>query len=340
MPARMSRRTDVLIVGSGAVGVAAGLEAHEAGAQVIVIEKEAHLGGAATISGGGCSCVGPRLQREHGIEDSPDLAFDDWITWGEGAADEAWAQFYIEHSNADLYEWGIERGVQQEGNSVPRWHRPAGGGGLWNALYKHALARGLTDWVTCMAAHDFIVANSRVAGMVAVHQETGEEQAFLARAVILGTGGFASNLDMVYTYRPDLRRHRVLEGSHVGATGDGHRMVQRVGCMLTHMEDIWFYVYAIPDHRDPRNGRGLVVRGIPDAVRVNMQGVRFHNENLTGGASGSRAVMAQEPAECWAIIDSTMAGGLTVSDPLLLRARHIKQGPCAGPGAPANLTAH
>src|SRR6266446_7695872 len=135
MPERKSRRTDVLIVGSGAVGVAAGLEAHEAGAQVVVIEKEAHLGGAAAISGGGCSCVGTRLQREHGIEDSPDLAFDDWITWGEGAADEAWARFYIEHSNADLYQWGIERGVQwdglnqQEGNSVPRWHRPTGGGG-------------------------------------------------------------------------------------------------------------------------------------------------------------------------------------------------------------------
>ena len=45
MPARKSRQTDVLIVGSGAVGVAAGLEAHEAGAQVIVIEKEAQLGG-------------------------------------------------------------------------------------------------------------------------------------------------------------------------------------------------------------------------------------------------------------------------------------------------------
>jgi hypothetical protein len=41
-------------------------------------------------------------------------------------------------------------------------------------------------------------------------------------------------------------------------------MVQRLGGVLTHMGDIWFYVYAIPDHRDPRNRRGLVVRGIPD----------------------------------------------------------------------------
>jgi predicted oxidoreductase len=119
MPARKSRRTDVLIVGSGAVGVAAGLEVHEAEAQVIVLKKEAHLGGAAAISGGGCSCVGTWLQRQHGIEDSPDLAFNDWITWGEGAADEEWARCYIAHSNADLYQWGIEHGVQWDGRR--RW---------------------------------------------------------------------------------------------------------------------------------------------------------------------------------------------------------------------------
>src|SRR5262245_2196463 len=93
MAARTSRQTDVVIVGSGAVGVAAGLEAQEAGAQVIVIEKEAQLGGAAAISSGGCCCVDTRLQREQGIADSPDLAFEDWIRWGEGAADEAWARF-------------------------------------------------------------------------------------------------------------------------------------------------------------------------------------------------------------------------------------------------------
>src|SRR4029450_8714650 len=83
MPERRSRRTDVVIVGSGAVGIAAGLEAHEAGARVIVIEKEAQLGGAAAISGGGCSGVGTQLQREHGLEDSAELAFEDWIIWCE-----------------------------------------------------------------------------------------------------------------------------------------------------------------------------------------------------------------------------------------------------------------
>ena len=88
------------------------------------------------------------LQREKGIEDSPDLAFEDWVRWGQGSADEEWVRFYVEHSCTDLYEWAKERGVSwigvnpNEGNSVPRWHRPeGGGGGLWHALYNTAVAR-------------------------------------------------------------------------------------------------------------------------------------------------------------------------------------------------------
>ena len=104
-------RTNVLIVGSGAVGVTAGIEAKEAGAQVTILERESHLGGAAAISGGGCSIVETPLQRSNGIEDSPDLAFADWIGVGQGSADEEWARFYVERSCQDLYMWAEERGV-------------------------------------------------------------------------------------------------------------------------------------------------------------------------------------------------------------------------------------
>lgn len=314
--------TDVLIVGSGAVGVAASIEAKEAGAQVIVLERESYLGGAAAISGGGCCLVGTPLQQQNGIQDNPDLAFDDWVRFGQGSADEEWARFYIERSCPDLYLWAQERGVNwvainpNEGNSVPRWHRPeGGGGGLWHALYDAAIARGVETWVTSVAARELVIENGRVVGVQVENKATGELQEYRGKAEVMGTGGFASNLDMVLEHRPDLRQHRILEGSHVGATGDGHKMAEKIGGTLTHIGDIWFYSYAIPDHRDPNHRRGLVIRGIPDAVWVNMQGQRFHNESLTGGASASPAIMSQEPAQCWAIIDSLMSKGMTVSDP-------------------------
>lgn len=314
--------TDVLIVGSGGAGVTAAIEAREAGAEVIVIDKSDHLGGAAAISGGGCCFVDTALQAEKGIDDSVDLAFEDWLRFGEGSADEEWARFYLEHTNEGLFEWSLARGVEwdfinkNEGNTVPRWHHPVGGGaGLWRALHAAAKERGVDQWIRSMAARELIVRNGRVAGVRAENLESGETTDYMAKAIIMASGGFNSNVEMVKEVRPDLKDFRILEGTHAGDTGDGHSIVTKLGGILTHMDEIWFYVFSIPDHRDPRGNRGLVVRGMPDAVWVNMQGERFHNEDLAGGNSGAPAVMSQNPPTCWSVIDDSMTDAVTISDP-------------------------
>ncbi|MCH6546549.1 MAG: FAD-binding protein, partial [Deltaproteobacteria bacterium] len=79
--------TDVAIIGTGGAGLAAAIEARDVGAKVAMVEKAETLGGASIISGGGCSMAGTALQRENGIDDSPDLAFDDWVRFGEGLAE-------------------------------------------------------------------------------------------------------------------------------------------------------------------------------------------------------------------------------------------------------------
>src|SRR3954454_16305708 len=86
--------TDVAIVGAGGACMAAGIEALDAGARAVVFERASQLGGAAIISGGGCLIVGSPLQAEHGIHDTPDLAFKDWIEWGGPSADVIWARYY------------------------------------------------------------------------------------------------------------------------------------------------------------------------------------------------------------------------------------------------------
>src|SRR5499427_6357091 len=140
MPAERIQ-TDVVIIGGGAAGVTGALEAHAAGARVVLLEQDAALGGTAATSGGGCFIVGTPLQEAEGIHDTPDIAFEDWVRWGGGAADEVWARYYIEHSLHDLYFWAEKHGARwmdlkfQEGNRVFRWHRPDGNGfGLMKAL--------------------------------------------------------------------------------------------------------------------------------------------------------------------------------------------------------------
>ncbi|MBI3057758.1 MAG: FAD-dependent oxidoreductase, partial [Deltaproteobacteria bacterium] len=126
--------TDVAIIGTGGAGLAAAFEARGAGARVAVLEQAESLGGASIISGGGCFIAGSPLQESQGIHDTPDDAFEDWVKWGQGSADEEWARLYIEHTLHDLYFWAEGLGVKwvdvrlQEGKRVPRWHRPDNNG--------------------------------------------------------------------------------------------------------------------------------------------------------------------------------------------------------------------
>ena len=318
--------TDIAIVGGGAAGIAAALEAAAAGAGAVLIEQDPELGGTAATSGGGCFVVGTPLQESCGIHDTPDLAFADWVAWGGGAADEVWARYYIEHSLHDLYFWAEKHGVKwvdlkfQEGNRVFRWHRPDGNGfGLMAALVASMKVHAAADILTGARVDGLLTDGGRVVGVRAADTNSGAVTEIRSRSVIVTTGGFNSNLDMVREAKPALRDCRVLEGSGRGATGSGHRLVQAVGGYLTHMDEIWFYAYATPDYLDPTGRRGLVFRGTPGYIWVNQQGRRFHDESLTGGASASPALFRQDPPHAWAILDTPMTTSMEVADPYYRR---------------------
>ena len=313
--------TDIAIIGSGGAGIAAGIEARDAGARSIAFEKAPDPGGAAIISGGGCLIVGSPLQQANGIHDTPDLAFHDWIKWGGPSVDEVWARYYIEHSLHDLYFWAEGLGVQwvdmkqQEGNTVVRWTRARNNGlGLMTRLIDSFRERGgevvPNTEVTALREED-----GRVAGFVGRDAGTGDAVEVESRTVVVATGGFNSNLDMVLEARPELKGERVMEGSGRGSTGSGHRLVRQVGGYLTHVDHIWFYVYATPDYRDPDQRRGLVFRQAPGYVWINQQGRRFHNEALSGGNSATPALMAQSPRHAWAVVDTPMTAKLEIADP-------------------------
>jgi predicted oxidoreductase len=313
--------TDIAIIGSGGAGMAAGIEARDAGARAISFEMSSELGGAAIISGGGCMIVGTPLQKEHGIHDTPDMAFDDWVTWGGPSADEVWARYYIEHSLHDLYHWAESLGARwvdmkpQEGNRVMRWTRPERSGlGLTTHLIEGFQSRG-GEIVPNVEIIRIKIDDDRVTGVEGRNSATGEKVDVASKTVLVATGGFNSNLDMVLEARPDLANERIMEGSGRGSMGSGHKLVRELGGYLTHMDHVWFYVYATPDYKDPGQKRGLVCRQIPGYIWVNQQGRRFHNEALSGGNSASPALLAQTPRHAWAIVDAPMKSNLEIADP-------------------------
>jgi flavocytochrome c len=316
--------TDVAIIGGGGAGIPAAIEVARAGGQCVVLEQAEECGGTAAISGGGCCIVGTPLQKEQGVADTPDMAFEDWVRWGGGAADEVWARFYLEHTLHDLYHWAEGCGAKwvdmkfQEGNRVLRWHRPDNNGlGLMTALINHAREQTNITIITSTSAGKLLTQNGRVSGVSA--KRNAESLEINAKAVVVATGGFNSNLDMVLQHRPEFKNFRVMEGSGFGAKGEGHKMIGELGGYFTHMEHIWFYVYATPDYRDPKQRRGLVFRMVPGYLWFNQQGKRFHNESLTGGASATPALLAQNPPHAWAIADTPMLAKIDVADPYYRR---------------------
>jgi predicted oxidoreductase len=235
--------------------------------------------------------------------------------------DEVWARYYIEHSLHDLYFWAEGNGVKwmdlkvQEGNTVHRWTRPDKDGlGLMTELIAAYRAKG-GEIVPNTEIKRIKVEKGRVTGVEGVNSETGEMVDVTSKTVVVTTGGFNSNIDMVREVRPELGNEKVMEGSGRGSTGDGHKMVRSIGGYLTHMDAIWFYVYATPDYRDPAQKRGLVFRQAPGYIWVNQQGRRFHNEAKSGGNSASPALMAQTPRHAWAIVDTPMTANMVVADP-------------------------
>ena len=82
VPPRRDDAADIVVIGAGATGIPAAIAAREAGASVIIVEAQNHIGGHAITSGGNLSLGGGNsCQKKYGIEDSPDLLFRDLIDW-------------------------------------------------------------------------------------------------------------------------------------------------------------------------------------------------------------------------------------------------------------------
>ena len=100
---------DVLVVGAGISGLSAALEAGRGSAKVTVIDMFSVFGGIGVMSHGGVCLVDSPVQQSFGIKDNPELAYKDFIEWGENV-NTGWVRYYINNSVSEIYEWLIAMG--------------------------------------------------------------------------------------------------------------------------------------------------------------------------------------------------------------------------------------
>jgi succinate dehydrogenase/fumarate reductase flavoprotein subunit len=240
-----NREADVVVIGAGATGLPAAIVAREAGASVIVVEAEPHIGGHAITSGGNVPLGGgTRAQKQHGIEDSPDLLFRDLTDWTvvepNGFPDYRYNDHEIIRAFADhnvaTYDFLVAHGVvfvdkapdaaggNAVGNSVPRENHCAVGD--WpmvqtgrpadpavratmssgNGMMRPLEAAAAKAGVEILLRHR-MVALHRDAGRVvgiAVTHDGATLNIRARKAVIIATGGSAGNVNFRRMFDPRL----------------------------------------------------------------------------------------------------------------------------------------
>lgn len=266
----------VVVVGSGLAGVCAAIEAATCGATVVVLEKADASGGNSAKATSGINGCGTRMQTAQGITDNPDRFLHDIRISGQGGVCQPDLAQTVAHTSAEAVHWlasvtGLDLSVisQLGGHSAPRTHRlpdaadgqPVPVGFAVMQRLQAYMASHFSDRITvinnvCVTA--LLTAQALRPAVVGV-QFTGvssdgisRQQQLMADSVILASGGFSSDhteRSLLAEFRPDLASMPTTNGAF--ATGDGIRMVRKVGATLLDMDKVQLHPTGLIDPAKP-----------------------------------------------------------------------------------------
>ena len=305
------RPPDAIVVGSGIAGLSAAYELAKGGAYVTVVDMASVFGGHAVMATGDLCLVATPFQEAQGIKDSPDLAYQDFMKWGEDA-NPTWVRYYVDHSRTEVYDWltslgvGFETLVLPAGNSVKRTHRTKGRGiGLVSPIFAECARRPNLSFQWNTRVERLLVEGGRIVGVATRSTRSQTRAELRARVVVLATGGFQSNLDMVRaSWAGDLPfPEHFLIGSGINSTGTGHALAKSAGAELTRLDHQWNYITGMPDPRFSDGSRGINAVN-PDSIWVNSDAQRFIAER-SSPKLGFPKLASQKGATYWSIFDES-----------------------------------
>jgi len=240
--------TDVAIVAAGPAGLCAAVAAAEGGAEVMVFEKTETVGGTANM-GMGPFGVESKLQKRNLIGLTKEEAFRRFMDYTHWKVDAQLVHDYIWKSGSTI-DWLEAMGVVFAGaeknfpDSEATWHvvQPEGGGRpgpraastMNKVIYERALEFGVQFFLNT-PVKELIKDEGEIIGLRAVDKD-GEEYEVYAGAVIVATGGFGNNAEMVKEYTGFTRGKDMFNREIPGIVGDGLNMCWAVGAGKSNME--------------------------------------------------------------------------------------------------------
>ncbi|WP_085247914.1 flavocytochrome c [Gilliamella mensalis] len=270
---------DVIVVGSGGAGLAAAIQAHDLGANVVIVEQMSVIGGNTNKASAGMNAAETKFQKIKGIKDSKELFYQETMIGGKNKNNPDLLRYFVENA-PDAINWLDDNGIELSGitttggMSIDRTHRPesgaAVGGFLISGLVRNINKRGI-EVMLDTAVTEIVTENHKIIG-VKVSEEDGSTHMIKTKAVIIATGGFSANTAMVEKYRPDLKGF--VTTNHKGATGSGIMMLEKLGAGTVDMGEIQIHptVEQTSSYLISESIRG------GGAILVSQEGQRFVNE--------------------------------------------------------------
>jgi len=299
---KSEREAEIVIIGAGGTGLAAAVTAGQEGASVIVLETNGFAGGNLLVSGGVYNSPEPEMQAKQGIEDSPELFMQQTLAGGDNIANPELVRI-LAYNALDGLNWLKELGnefedqvIQAPGALHPRSHNTTAplGSGIIKTYLEHIDKMDNVEILYETKGESLIQEDGRVVGVIAKNPDGSKLTVKANKGVIIATGGFSKNAQLVMEYR-NAEKWPLLDENSVSTNmdsirGEGIIMAREIGADVVDMDQMQFLYLG-----QPKTGllSGVFNVSAEVTVFVNKEGKRFVAEDARRDVISS-AVFAQE----------------------------------------------
>lgn len=299
-----SNPADAVVVGGGLAGLTATLSILDRGGSVVLVEKEAFVGGNSAKASSGINGVDPLPHRAPAFGDSIEVFRSDMVkSSGYQPNDRSLMNTLVEGSG-DALEWvrkriklDLDKVGQLGGHSKQRTYRPAGG--LAGAEIIFAMSKIVKQLAKDIPKRLVFLKNTRVSSLIQNDQgsvegvraskrakkgdSTGVDVSVHGRSVVLATGGYGNDkygeTGLLKKHRPDIVGLATTNAA--GTTGDGHKIAFGIGAGASELSNVQVHPTGFIDPRKPDSKTKTLcaelLRGV-GGILLNKDGRRFVNE--------------------------------------------------------------
>lgn len=301
---------DVVVVGAGASGTAAALAAVDAGSKVILLEKTSVPAGAGTLAGG-MFATNSKLQKDAGVPDGSEWLYNQYMESSNYRANGRLVRNVINESG-HMVDWLMENGAklklvdtgieQYAHQNDPKLFIGYAEGGFQAITALHESIKKKGGQILFDTAGKSLITNKQgeVVGVNAVKTD-GTKLAISAKSVVLATGGFAGNAEMMAKYFGK----KAPLGAIASATGDGLQMAWKAGAAEYGANVAQFFFFnGGKESANMKTAGDIWSLGQMPLLWVNKNGERFVNEEAIFEFAATGNVLYEQPdGMAWVVFD-------------------------------------